>query len=582
MASLKKSRNQDLSSVSHDEQSESVSNSCSRNSRSDDKICESFKKKDDTKNEVSSSQAHKNAEEIYRLAEKPPLITLLTLMIGPIVSQITGTLYGIINSIWISKKLGEVGLSAMATEITLEGIQRAFGFFLMISASTKISQLFGQQHFDEASQVVCDLLRMTLVCGAIVPAVILPAHGPMCKWFKASSQATKLGFDYILPLCACSIFTCINLCCQGFLQAEGRTLLIGMIDLISLVLACAGICPFCLYVLNAKTSSAAIATVLADGIPGICLTILYFRGKFGIKPKLNQLLKPFSKHSWPAMLVGLSQLVSNLSGCIPGIFIRNLIGLSCENEHMYDIAMSSFNVICRVYSIASCICIAVVTGFIPAASYAHASKNDKRFFKLSFHACWINLVWCCLVTILALTIPRQIASIFGSDPEYLDSAEPSLRNSNYAGVVRWIGFNSQGMLQSLQNGTLAMIVSVMSNFIGFLLFAYLLYYTNKHNVIRLMLLYSYTLIFGAVIGVALLAYPLYKLGKKSQNEENENKKRKGTNSDGPEENYMDDDNENDENNPFNNHDNSTFSTKDRNNTESQEALDNEIRNITEL
>lgn len=464
----------------------------------------------------------KNQEEIYRLAGRKPLITILHLMVGPVISQVTGALYGIINSIWVSKKLGEQGLSAVATEITLEGIGRAFGFFLMIAGSTKISQLFGRKQFEDATQVACDLIRLTIVCGIIVPVVILPSHNPMCRWFQASEKTTEWGFQYILPLCACSVLTCLNLCCQGFLQAEGRTMLIGFIDLVALVVACGGICPLLLFALDAGICSASVSTVCADAIPGIILTILYFRGKFGIKLNWRQLFKPFSKHTWPALVVGLSQLVSNLSGCIPGIPIRNLIGRSCGDDHIYDLAMAGFNVCCRVYQFASCICIAVTTGFIPPASYAHASNNDKRYLRLSLHSAWINFAWSIIVTILALTIPRQISSIFGSGEEYLDYSVPILKNSNYLGFLRWVQFNCQAMLQALQCGVRAMIVSLMSNFVGFLVFAYILFYTDKHNVKRLMYLYTCTTGFGSVVGIALLIRPLWKLYKKSK-EQNQKK-----------------------------------------------------------
>lgn len=458
----------------------------------------------------------RNKEEIYRLAGRKPLITILNLMVGPVISQVTGALYGIINSIWVSKKLGEQGLSAVATEITLEGIGRAFGFFLMIAGSTKISQLFGRKQFDDATQVACDLIRLTVVCGIIVPVVILPSHNPMCEWFQASKKTTEWGFQYILPLCACSVLTCLNLCCQGFLQAEGRTMLIGFIDLVALIVACGGICPLLLFGLNAGICSASVSTVCADAIPGIVLVILYFRGKFGIKPNWRQLCKPFSKHTWPALVVGLSQLVSNLSGCIPGIPIRNLIGRSCGDDHIYDLAMASFNVCCRVFQFGSCICIAVTTGFIPPASYAHAAQNDKRYLRLAFHAAWINFVWSILITILALAIPREISMIFGSGEEYLDYSEPILRNSNYLGFFRWVQFNCQAMLQALQYGVHAMIVSMMSNFVGFLVFAYILFYTDQHNVKRLMYLYTCTTGFGTVVGIALLSFPLWKLYKKSK------------------------------------------------------------------
>ncbi|OHT05693.1 MatE family protein [Tritrichomonas foetus] len=476
--------------------------------------------------ESEESEEHKgglNEEEIYRLAGRPPLITILHLMIGPVISQVTGALYGIVNSIWISHGIGEVGLSAVATEVTLEGIGRSFGYFLMVSASTKISQLFGQGRHKEATQVVADLLRCTLICGAIVPLAILPAHNELCKWFGASELTTKLGYEYIMPLCACSVLTCINLACQGFLQAEGRTMLIGLIDLTSVAVACGGLCPLFMYGFKTGINAASISIVFADGVPGIVLMILYFKGKFGIKPKWNQLLKPFSKETFPALLIGLSQLISNLASNIPGIPIRNLIGLSSGDSYHYDLAMSGFNVICRYTQFAAAVIIAITTGYLAPASYAHAAGDDARYLSLSFHAGWLAFVWSILTTIFSVSIPRQISMIFGNGEEYLAYAGPMLRNGTCIDFLRWVQFNAQAMLQALQFGGRAMVVSFLSNFAAFLGFAYLYYYTDKHNVIRLMWLYPSVVAFGFVTGSALLVKPLWNLYEQSKKSEEEKK-----------------------------------------------------------
>ena len=55
------------------------------------------------KGQTNQETNEKNEQEIYRLAGRKPLITICHLMIGPIISQVTGALYGIINSIWVSK-----------------------------------------------------------------------------------------------------------------------------------------------------------------------------------------------------------------------------------------------------------------------------------------------------------------------------------------------------------------------------------------------------------------------------------------------------------------------------------------------
>lgn len=168
-----------------------------------------------------------------RLGGWTPLITILALMSGPILMQVCGALYGIISTMWVSKSVGNIGVTAISAYSTFDNIGRAFGFFLSVSASTKVSQLFGKGKHDEANQVVCDLLRMCVVCWIIVPAILLPIVNICCKWFGCDDDVVKLGFKYICPILACSVFTCAYVLSNGLLHGEGRILLVGIISVCS-------------------------------------------------------------------------------------------------------------------------------------------------------------------------------------------------------------------------------------------------------------------------------------------------------------------------------------------------------------
>lgn len=84
--------------------------------------------------ETETNQQNKN----YRLAGRPPLITLIVLAIGPLISQFVST-------IWVSRALGETGMAAVSLFTNLDNVGRAFGYFMNCSASQKISSLFGQK-----------------------------------------------------------------------------------------------------------------------------------------------------------------------------------------------------------------------------------------------------------------------------------------------------------------------------------------------------------------------------------------------------------------------------------------------------
>jgi hypothetical protein len=69
------------------------------------------------------------------------------------------------------------------------------------------------------------------------------------------------------------------------------------------------------------------------------------------------------------------------------------------------------------------------------------------------------------------------------------------------------------MLQSLNMGTSSTILSLMAHFVSLLGFASLLYFTDKHDGVRIMWSYSMSYVFSLVMAAGLLARPVWKLWK---------------------------------------------------------------------
>lgn len=80
----------------------------------------------DIDEETSSTADKKMSLEDMRLAGYSPLTTIFRLSVGPILSQFTGALYGIITTIWVSKAIGDKGMAAISTMNSFDGIGRAF------------------------------------------------------------------------------------------------------------------------------------------------------------------------------------------------------------------------------------------------------------------------------------------------------------------------------------------------------------------------------------------------------------------------------------------------------------------------
>ena len=141
----------------------------------------------------------KETREDRILGGRGALSTLLLLAIGPLASQISNSTFGLVNTLWISNAVGELATSALSTATTIDQLSICFGYFYLTCATSQISSLFGLKRADVASQVLCDLLRLTVVSGALLPAILLPATKPLIRWFGAQEDVVSMSFSYLLP-----------------------------------------------------------------------------------------------------------------------------------------------------------------------------------------------------------------------------------------------------------------------------------------------------------------------------------------------------------------------------------------------
>lgn len=480
-----------------------MDNTASNGSREEDERNEPLNQQTDT----DQSKEDKHEKEHYRLAGRPPLMTILVLSVGPILSQITSALYGVVATIWVAKAVGEKGLTAISTYTAFDNIGRSFGFFVSVAGSSCISGLFGAGQVEEAGQVVCDLLRMCCIFGVLVPAIMCPTVKLGVRWFGAPEEIVEMGYDYMLPMLVTTVTQCIFVGVGGFLQGEGRSMLYGGITILSSVLNMAVFCPIFLLLCKMGMMGAGLATVLAEGIPGLVVMVLFFMGKFAVKPKVRQLFQPFSKKTFVALRVGLSQLIANLSVCAPGIIVRKLLGLSSVENEFNDV-LAGFNAIFRYAQITNNVIIAFTMGFLPAASYAFSAKMWNRWMRLAAHTHWLGFVWGSITAIFTWTIPREIAKMFSSDPNYLRWAGPMLKVGNAFGFIVVARFTFPSLLQSMKKGITSTLLSLGSQLVSIIAFAFILYYTDKKNPVRLIWCYPLSYAFGLVAGAVVLLRPV--------------------------------------------------------------------------
>lgn len=442
----------------------------------------------DSDSDDSPDQISKKDEQ-YRLGGRPPFITLCNLILGPLLSQIAQSLYGIMDSFWISRSIGTKGMTVMSIILVVDFINIAFAQYFNVAVSARISYLFGKHLKEECSQVVVDFFRICIIVGIVIPAILLPCVKPLMRWYGGDDEIVPMCMDYLLPSLCCSMlnYTYLSLC--GLLQAMGNSGIYGICQVSSAVLNMACFDPLFLLGLKSGMWGASLATALSNFIPMLVLYICLFKGKFVVKPSLNMYLKKFSTHSWKALRVSISQLISNLATSLPILVLSKLVASSATHAGNYVPVMAGWNVIDRLYAFSICICNGLNQGFLPAASYAYGCQRLNRLLRMFLLTILMGTIWTSLVCIIIESIPKQIAKIWGKDEDYLKVCPKMLRIGFVSCFANQTILTTSAILQAMKMVVLSIISSVLTMLIPIPIFSFILYFTNKNDPIRM--IYSF-------------------------------------------------------------------------------------------
>ncbi|OHT00305.1 hypothetical protein TRFO_07968 [Tritrichomonas foetus] len=97
-------------------------------------------------------------DEEMRLGSRSPLKTILILSIGPIISQIFSSLFGVFNSLWVTKTIGDVGLEVFGATFIVDYIQ--IGIAYMTPALLEAMQ-------KAMSATICSIFSMLITPMAV-------------------------------------------------------------------------------------------------------------------------------------------------------------------------------------------------------------------------------------------------------------------------------------------------------------------------------------------------------------------------------------------------------------------------------
>lgn len=345
-------------------------------------------------------------EENDRFSKHHPLLNLLILSIGPLLTTIGMSVLDSIDLMIISNRFKNdpnsyavqiIGLGFFIQQICMD-----IGMFLQQSIMVRVSSLIGEGRRDEACQLTVDIYRISILINIFSTIIITLIARPIMIFAGCTPDLIEQCMLLVISLIAGLPFSTLFHIGTGFLQAIGKAVMNGILHLIANCLQTFAITPFLQYVVKIDVTLSNISQPIAQSIVGMFVLIMIFKGKYSLKPNYKMLFNPFTKETGKSLLMSLPIIPTFIFGILPSsLILRYMTSASASDELKTDV-IGVYTVLQKIFLIGMALPMALSIGCLTAATHSMAQKNYKRML--------ITLGWALLIIFIffAIFVPLMI------------------------------------------------------------------------------------------------------------------------------------------------------------------------------
>ncbi|MDL2260810.1 MATE family efflux transporter [Methanimicrococcus sp. OttesenSCG-928-J09] len=335
-----------------------------------------------------------------------------------IISLVIQTLYGLVDSMFVGRGLGEDGvlaLAALAIAFPVSHLLICAGSGVAVGGSSFISRGFGSGNKERVKTGVGNMISMAVIVSIVCTVIGLLFLDPILMIFGATETTLPFAHNYMFWIVLCCIFQIIAITINAIVMAEGNS-----------------VYSMCMYILSSLTNvvldyififefgwgveGAAIATVISQMLNVLILIFYLFKvSKLGFS--LRWITAKISVYAEIGK-IGISEFIRE------GSLVFTLIVMVWSlNYYGTDSDVAIYGLINRIYGFAIIPMLGIVQGMIPLTGYNYGAKNYDRVRKILK----IALIWATAITtslmIVTYIFAGDIFTFFmPNEPELVSSA----------------------------------------------------------------------------------------------------------------------------------------------------------------
>jgi putative MATE family efflux protein len=411
-----------------------------------------------------------------RLGTAPLGRLLIALSMPGIASSITRSLYNIVDTIWVAR-IGYEAIAAITVVFPFQILFYAVGGGTSIGVAALVSRRFGEKNIEATNHVAGQIFFLSAFWGLLFMMIavlfaetILPAMG-------ATPDILDYAITYLVITSYGAPLMILTIVMSSLFRGSGDVVKPMIIAISSTVINIAldpllifGIGPFP----EMGIAGAAWATVIAQACGALIGLYFIFAHKTSFRIKFSY-LKPDMSILKDIYRVGAPSAILEFTESLAFLLFNRVVSSFGSME------IAAFGIVMRVSDLAFMPIMGVTQGLLPIVGFNFGARNFKRLWqavKLASIALAVSLA---VATVFMVVFTPQIIDIFSDDPALIDVAVPAMRIILSTLLLVGPTMMFVTAFQGLSNGTMALFLSLLRQFLFFVPLLYLFRYLFDLN-----------------------------------------------------------------------------------------------------
>jgi|AntRauTorckE6833_2_1112554.scaffolds.fasta_scaffold01209_8 putative MATE family efflux protein len=379
---------------------------------------------------------------------------LLRLSTPAMLAMFATALYNIVDTIFIGRGVGSMGIAAVAIVLPIVGIINSFAHMVGIGSASLLSRSLGAKRYEQVNTIAGNSFVLITLISFFFATVGIIFNEEVLRLFGATDKIVPVAKPYSQLIFVSMIWFPFCVSSNNLLRAEGNAreamnaLLLGMV--VNTVLDYIFIFP-----LQMGMQGAALATLLGK-LANLAYIVYYFNSKktiIRIKPENLRLKKSIVKE---VTGVGMSGLGMRSSGSIAVITLNHTLG-SLGGE----IAIAAFAIIYRVTLFIAMPLFGLNQGMQPIVGFNFGAGKLARVKQTIKTGMLYAILFGVFIVGIAELFPKAIFSVFTNDKELIEYGTGAFVTVVSMMWVMGIYTTGTGIHQALGKKTSSFILSIM-------------------------------------------------------------------------------------------------------------------------